>query len=64
MFGVILEKMDELLDGFESFAEEEGRLGVVLGCCLGILGVGDVDGVEDVGRRGRVAHCYNKFVIN
>lgn len=56
--------MDEVLDGFESFAEEEGGLGVALGGCLGVLGVGELDGIEDVRRRGRVTHCYNKFVIN
>lgn len=56
--------MDEVLDGLEPFAEEEGGLRVVLGGCLGILGVGDVDGIEDIRRRGRVTHCYNKFVIN
>lgn len=44
--------MDEVLDGFESFAEEEGGLGVALGGCLGVLGVGELDGIEDVRRRG------------
>ena len=64
MFRIVFELMDELLNGFESFIEKEGWLRVVLGCCLGILSVGDVDRIEYVRGRGRMAHCYNKFVIN